>query len=94
MAFFKVTLWLHSNGIILNFYSFRSKTRINLSQLDQKKPVWTKKLLTKIEHVFAYYSRTWTEISKIPTDLDSAGNKHFSKITKNNDALINTSGNC
>jgi hypothetical protein len=38
--------------------------------------------LLKNENVFAYNSRTDRYISKIPRDLDSAGQKHFSCLKK------------
>jgi hypothetical protein len=34
----------------------------------------------KIENVFAYSSRPGRDISKIPTDLDSARQKHFIRV--------------
>jgi hypothetical protein len=35
-----------------------------------------------MENVFPYISRTDRDISKIPTDLDSAGPKHFYCVKK------------
>jgi hypothetical protein len=37
----------------------------------------SKKAVLGEKNVFAYNSRTGRDISKIPTDLDSAGQKHL-----------------
>jgi hypothetical protein len=39
-------------------------------------------------NVFVSNSGTATDISKIPTDLDSAGQKHSDKIDQKHDALL------
>jgi hypothetical protein len=43
-----------------------------------KKSLTVMRTIKKIKNVFAYYSRTDSDISKIPTDFDSAGQKQLS----------------